>query len=354
MFNERMNAKTTVEILTGSDPIIYVNIDAIGKMKEYVDGCSDEIGWLGEVIKDEVGNYIIKDVHLFKQQVHSTTCEITTEGLTEFANEILMQPSGMDKWNDIKCWFHSHVNMGVTPSGQDNLQMNVFKDCGHDFFIRGIANKKGEMEFTLYNYTDGLIYKNVRWAIFYNNTEIYSVQQQIDALQATLRGLQQPSIDKVGIKTEMAKKVTKMVTQYGGYNGYKGVTKGANIVNHMDWYDEYYGVNAGTTVLDTKKKTQSSNPHQVKINMETNEVNGGSNLALIEDEILLAYVDNDYDYLESMFSPSKIMGLAYMNLIAIKQEMFEEYAEHFDESSCQKLKELCLEYATIYNETYGI
>ena len=346
MFNERMNAKTTVEILTGGDPIVYVNIDAIGKMKEYIDGCSDEIGWLGEVVKDEVGNFIIKDVHLFKQQVHSTTCEITTEGLTDFANEILAQPGGIDKWNDIKLWGHSHVNMGVSPSGQDNLQMNIFKDCGHDFFIRVIANKKGDMEFTVYDYYNGLIYKNARWCMFYNNREIYSVQEQIDALQATLSSLKQPSIDKVSIKTEMAKKVTKLVTHYGGYGGYKGVIKGKT--SAMDWYEEQYG--ADVTVLDTKKKSQ---PNQVEINMETNEISGSSS-NMVENEIKQMYLDNDYVGLETLFSVVSILNYANMNTLSIAVDMHTEFNEEFEQGTCQKLKDLCLEYSSIYKEQYGL
>ena len=120
-------------------------------MKYYVQLSNKEIGWLGEAYKNEQSNYIyIKDVMLFKQEVHMTTCEITPEGLSDFAEELLQLKNGMDIWNNLTVWGHSHVNMGVSPSSQDHDQMKVFKDGGHKWFLRIIANKSGELETTLF------------------------------------------------------------------------------------------------------------------------------------------------------------------------------------------------------------
>lgn len=159
MFKERLNAVTKVTAL--EDPIIIVLPKALEKMEYYVRHCDKEIGWLGTVQKYN-SQYLVKDVFLFKQQVHSDTCEITADGLSEFATELLSKPDGMDIWNSMKLWGHSHVNMGVTPSAQDNNQMKVFGE-NSEWFIRLIANKSGEMEFTLYDFTSNLTFENVKW-----------------------------------------------------------------------------------------------------------------------------------------------------------------------------------------------
>src|SRR5690606_11009605 len=108
------------------------------KMFIYVDECNDEIGWLGtaKIMEGNEHNIVfIDDVFLFDQEVHATTTEITPEGLTEFANELIeMGDKGIEIWNNIKVWGHSHVNLGVSPSGQDDKQMKTFRDGGHDWF----------------------------------------------------------------------------------------------------------------------------------------------------------------------------------------------------------------------------
>ena len=45
--------------------------------------------------------------------------------------------------------------MSPSPSGQDDSQMDYFKD-GNDWFIRLITNKKGDMNITIYDYANGI------------------------------------------------------------------------------------------------------------------------------------------------------------------------------------------------------
>lgn len=166
MFKERKSAKTTIDTITTS-PKVYIAPLALMKMKYYVQLSNKEIGWLGEAYKDEQSNYIyIKDVMLFKQEVHMTTCEITPEGLSDFAKELLQLENGMNIWNNLTVWGHSHVNMDVSPSSQDHDQMKVFKDGGHKWFLRIIANKSGELEITLFDYELNLIFTNLSWEVY--------------------------------------------------------------------------------------------------------------------------------------------------------------------------------------------
>jgi len=164
MFKERKDAIPVITGLT-SEPKIFIEPIAIEKMSYYVSNCAKEIGWLGTVrrINDF---FLIDDVFLFKQQVHATTCEISPEGIADFVTECIttFPETGMEIINSLKMWGHSHVNMGVSPSGQDDTQMINFQDQ-NEWFLRVIANKLGEMEFTLFDFKSGLKFKNVKWAI---------------------------------------------------------------------------------------------------------------------------------------------------------------------------------------------
>ena len=118
----------SVKLMKGFEPKIFINVNAMNKMKEYIRQSSLEIGWLGTCEKLDNSSYYIGDVFLFKQEVHATTTEITTEGLSEFAMELLSTNDGIEIWNNMKVWGHSHVNMGTSPSSQDDKQIEVFAE----------------------------------------------------------------------------------------------------------------------------------------------------------------------------------------------------------------------------------
>ena len=165
MFKQRSNPKTDVKIIFDM-PTVYIKPTAYAKMAHLVDLVDKEVGWLGTAYKTENnGVIVIEDVILFHQEVNSTTCEITPEGLSEFAEELLQLESGLEKWNNIKLWGHSHVNMGVSPSTQDDKQMEVFADH-NEWFLRIIANKSGELKVDLFDYKANISYLDLPWEIF--------------------------------------------------------------------------------------------------------------------------------------------------------------------------------------------
>ena len=320
LFKERLDVLTKVEVLQSKIPTILIDINALGKMKTYVDECFDEIGWLATVEELGKGLYLIKDTFLFKQQVHGTTCEITTDGLTEFANELLMQENGVETWNEIRCWGHSHVNMGVSPSSQDDKQMEVFEGCGHDFFIRLIANKKGELELTLYDYKTGLIYKDVKWTVYYQNVEIYEIEKQIKELKEKADKLKTPTINTDNIKSEMKEKVSKIE-----YN-VKGI--GNNIINkygnHIDnvYYGNYYEENFGKQ--DVKKKEK--------------------NLSFFKEELKNAYLEGDTSFVEDNFLFEEIVEYAYAQVVTLQDILFEEHDIDLSYLETHNFKTLCQKY----------
>lgn len=234
-FIERFKPETKVQVINTKIPRIGISSSALVKMFIYVNECSDEVGWLGTVEKLNNQHYVITDVYLFEQDVHATTTEITPEGLSEFAEELLQQPNGMEVWNNIKMWGHSHVNMGVTPSGQDDKQMKEFADVGHEWFIRLIANKKGDMKLDFFHYQMGITFIDVPWEELASDEE-NNIQEEIYRLQEALELAKENRVQLLSepIKEEMKAKVRKMRTSYIGVGANYGL-------NNSNYYHNQFG-----------------------------------------------------------------------------------------------------------------
>lgn len=292
-FQERHNPKTTAKTVATKIPRIGITSDALNKMFTYVDECADEIGWMGSV--QELGNnaYLINDVYLFTQEVHATTTEITPEGLSDFASEILELPDGVDIWNSIKMWGHSHVNMGVTPSGQDDKQMVEFGDIGHDYFIRLIANKKGEMVLDFYNYSLGVSFHDVPWESVLTDEE-YKLQDEIDALYAQIDELRNAQLAQHTdvIKEEMKAKVSKKT--YARTTTYERPAVVNQYGRHIDgvWTPWATGEYERYQLDGTdEKKTQAEAKKQTTGTTNSRGIGGTNNIIPYSQ-----YIDEEEDY----------------------------------------------------------
>lgn len=214
-------SKPSIEILEKCIPQIVILPDAYVKMQLYTEECENEIGWLGTAYKKrdkEKTIYYIEDTFLFEQEVHITTTEITPESLCEFGEALFKKEDGMKIWNNIKVWGHSHVNMSVSPSGQDNSQMETFIESGHNWFIRIITNKKNDMRIDLYDYELGAIFNNLPWTVAMSKEE-EKIEEQINELYQKLKTLQEDRIKKYRgpIKSEILLKVKNKVHYYPQY-----------------------------------------------------------------------------------------------------------------------------------------
>lgn len=250
-FKERLNPTTKLELLRSIELEVLISPEAITKMASYVEQCADEIGWLGTAYRE--GDTIkIEDVYLFEQEVHATTTEITPEGLSSFAEELLSSgEAGIELWNNLKVWGHSHVNMGITPSGQDNSQMETFKEGGHDWFLRLIANKKGELKIDLYDYKNSIIYLDLPWSEYLSEEE-EAILHQIEKLYSILdkhQDQRKKSYEEV-IKEEMKQKVKKKIYLTTGFTGGKHPksTSVRKYPAYANYYDDWYDDNSTTYI----------------------------------------------------------------------------------------------------------
>lgn len=165
MFKEKKEHNTLIYGI----PKIRVYYRALQKMWRWVQACDIEVGWFGLADMCKDGNILISDVFLPRQECHAATTEINPEGLEELALQLMAEDDALGipvespdyRVNKLLFWGHSHVNMGVTGSPQDDEQMRHFAE--RDWYVRGIFNKKGEVEFQIYYFKTGFIIKDAAW-----------------------------------------------------------------------------------------------------------------------------------------------------------------------------------------------
>ena len=130
-----------------------------------------EVGFYCVVERND-NSFTITDVFYPKHELATgVTCEIDPAGMQQIMM-FLLENGRDDDIQKLKAWGHSHVNMGVSPSGQDDTQAEELAKDNGDFLIRLIANKKGEMGITLYDLTRGLKFTDLDYSIIETNDEI--------------------------------------------------------------------------------------------------------------------------------------------------------------------------------------
>lgn len=210
-----------------------------------VDKHTTEVGWLGAVERDG-DTFTITDIFYPKHQMaHGTTCEISPAGIAELMQNMYAENREhlVDK---IKFWGHSHVNMGCSPSGQDETQgLEMASDSG-DFYIRGIHNKKGEFHITFYDMERGLKFIDCDLSVIQSPEEVVAKADAIRSLNATcvdnvalINGViavvtNDITIDKAGIEAEIEelKKVNIPATTYGNYGNYGQAGRTTDFASH--------------------------------------------------------------------------------------------------------------------------
>ena len=65
-----------------------------------------------------------------------------------------------DQFNRMRFHGHSHVNMGVSPSGTDDKYRKDMCALIEDFYIFGIFNKKGASQIDIYDVVDNIYYED--------------------------------------------------------------------------------------------------------------------------------------------------------------------------------------------------
>ena len=143
-------------------PSVYYTQDAWDIIAYLVNAVETEVGWLGLVDILDDGNYLITDIYVPEQTVNGTETDITAETLCNLVIELEENNKESEK---LFYWGHSHVNMGVSPSTQDEIQIEEFLENGCKQFIRGIYNKRGASKVDVYDVQNNCIHQCVRHCI---------------------------------------------------------------------------------------------------------------------------------------------------------------------------------------------
>ena len=150
--------------VTITEPHVTFTKDALRDIYQIVDLSDKEIGWMGIVERDGM-HFRVTEILMPKQTANMAECEFTTDGMAEIQLALLERPNGDELANQLKLWGHSHVDMGVFASPQDKAQIEDFKENGNSYFLRMIANKKGDISLSLFLFDLFITCHNVGWSV---------------------------------------------------------------------------------------------------------------------------------------------------------------------------------------------
>lgn len=164
MFN--INGKFCAKPIKENKPQIYITPEAYYSCVQCAKQCPLEISWFSRVEKLSEQKYLIKDVLIPKQNVTPASANFEEDDLSQFMTDIISH-YGIEFYNEIHCWGHSHVNMSVNPSLQDTKQILEFKE--NEYYIMLIINKQGDAYVELYNFKDNTAYRNIPIELYIPN-----------------------------------------------------------------------------------------------------------------------------------------------------------------------------------------
>jgi len=144
-----------------------------------IDKCQKEVGFLG-LVEAHARGYTITDLFVPEQNVRHTETDINAASIAALASALI--DNNQDP-NKLLFWGHSHVNMAVNPSAQDEDQINEFLEYT-PLFIRGIYNKKRERKIDVYDCNRGVVFQCVSDGL-YTPGLTKRQQEQLDELLET-------------------------------------------------------------------------------------------------------------------------------------------------------------------------
>jgi hypothetical protein len=144
------------ELKDEAKPVIFFTAKAYLKMTRLIQACKEEIGWHGIVTKIAPNEYLISDILVFPQVVTGMSVNPDAKAYAEW-----LYSHDDETFNKIRFHGHSHVNMGVTPSGTDTKYRGDIIDqlTSDDFYIFMIINKRNDIELALYDFAANRMYE---------------------------------------------------------------------------------------------------------------------------------------------------------------------------------------------------
>lgn len=140
-----------------SNAVVWLTMEAYNKILALVTEFSEEVGWHGTVTRKFSNEFVIEDIFVYPQEVTGSTVNTDqkeyTDWLNSFDNEI---------FSKLKMQGHSHVNMGVSPSGVDERHREqILGQLEKDmFYIFMVWNKKLDIHTLIYDMDKNILYED--------------------------------------------------------------------------------------------------------------------------------------------------------------------------------------------------
>jgi hypothetical protein len=136
---------------------VWLTPEAYGKILALVTEFADEVGWHGIVSRSGSNEFIIEDILVYPQEVTGSTVATDQQAYTNWLY-------GLDDevFGKIRMQAHSHVNMGVSPSGTDDKhRMQILKQLEDTmFYIFMVWNKSLSVHTLVYDMSRNILYEN--------------------------------------------------------------------------------------------------------------------------------------------------------------------------------------------------
>lgn len=134
---------------------LWLTPDAYSKTVMLVTSFSDEVAWHGTAVRHTKNEFIIEDIFVYPQEVTGSTVNTDQNGYTKWLYEF-----DDDAFDKIRMQGHSHVNMGVSPSGVDSgHREQILSQLDADmFYIFMIWNKRLETHTLIYDMANNILY----------------------------------------------------------------------------------------------------------------------------------------------------------------------------------------------------
>lgn len=211
------------------DATVFFTHEAWQKMQALIKGFDKEVAWHGIAYRGEEGKdeYYITDILVYPQEVTGATVNTDQEKY-----QMWLMNHEDDVFNNIRMQGHSHVNMGVTPSGVDNsLYERILEQLDDEmFYIFLIYNKKGDKTFKIYDLAKNILFETGDVTVKVLDDDADNVDIHVDGLsdeenEALSEFLVEYRTEKrmdefTTLAKEMVKDKVTTPTRYGG--GYGG------------------------------------------------------------------------------------------------------------------------------------
>lgn len=205
------------------------------KMQALIMKFDKEVAWHGVVVRGaEENEYVVTDILVYPQTITSTTVVSDDE---KYPLWYAMLTDTPEVFNNLRMQGHSHVNMGVTPSGTDlAFYKELLDQVGDDsFYVFVIFNKKGDKTVKIYDFEKNMLFETADVDV--------SILDEDGSLDQFLKDAGE-MVRNEPVRQTYSSQKSAGGYQYSGYSGYSGA----------GYYNEYSGEYITSGKPDKKEK----------------------------------------------------------------------------------------------------